>query len=362
MRVLVVSQPVSGGVAVCVRQLVEAAVRAGHSVTVACPSEASGPLAEWISTVGATHVPLEMARRPAPRDMRDVLALRRLARQVDVVHLHSSKAGALGRVATRSLVRRRPPVVFTPHAWSWLVGGRLAPLYRFIERTLAGSADRIVAVSHAEAHDGRAVLGKSAHNLTVIVNGVDRDRFSPHGRAAGRDQTKPLIVCVGRLSEQKGQDLALAALAKLANTEARLRLVGSGPEKQSLEALAKSLGIADRVEWVDHQPDPALEYRSADVVFAPSRWDGMSLVLLEAMACGRALVATSVLGSEAVGSAGVIVDIGNVSQMTLEIDALLADSSRRHEIGEAARDRSSEYDLAATLRENLALWMALVEG
>ena len=117
----------------------------------------------------------------------------------------------------RSVLRRRqrPMIVFTPHAWSWSVGGRLAPLYRTIERLLGRRSDAIVAVSEAEAEQGRAVLGGAARNMSVIVNGVDRDRFSPVGPSAERDPSVPLIVCVGRLCEQKGQDIAIRALSRL---------------------------------------------------------------------------------------------------------------------------------------------------
>lgn len=359
MKAVIVSQPVDGGVAVCVRQLVAAAVHAGHEVTVVCPPQTAGPLAAWIVEAGARHVPLDMARAPGARDLSDLLAIRRLVRDADVVHLHSSKAGALGRVAVRSLGGRRPPVVFTPHAWSWLVGGRLAPLYRGVERLLAPLADRIVAVSNAEAEDGLRVLGKARGNIEVIANGVDRARFSPTGPVTARRDEVPLIVCVGRLSEQKGQDLALRALASLKDKAARLRLVGSGPQRAALEALAHELDVSDRVEWLAHQPEPAEEYRAADIVFAPSRWDGMSLVLLEAMASGAAIVATDVLGSEALQGSGVVVGREDVDAMTAALDALLADRDRRIALGLAARQASAGYDVETTLERNLSLWVGL---
>jgi hypothetical protein len=103
LDVLVVSQPVDYGVAIHVRQLVEAALAEGHRVTVASPGRERGPLAGWIEAAGARHVAVDMVRRPAVRDGLDVLTLRRLARGRDVLHLHSSKAGALGRVAAATL-------------------------------------------------------------------------------------------------------------------------------------------------------------------------------------------------------------------------------------------------------------------
>jgi glycosyltransferase involved in cell wall biosynthesis len=365
LDVLIVSQPVEYGVAVYVRQLTEAAVEAGHHVTVVSPGANRGPLAGWIENAGAGHHTLDMARQPAPRDAFDLLTLRRLARGRDVVHLHSSKAAALGRVAALSLGRgHRPAVVVTAHYWSWLVGGRWAPLYRWIERLLARRCDVLVAVSEREAREGRVALGPSAP-VTLIPNGVDRDHFSPDGVSADRDPGVPLLVCVGRLSHQKGQDVAIRALALLRDRAARLRLVGaeSGEgERARLEALAESLGVADRIEWRGAVDETAPEYRAADVVVTPSRWDGLSLALLEAMASGAPIVASDVSGSESIGDAGVIVPPDDPQALADAIDPLLQDASSRLRLGEAARTRSGSFDLASTMRRNLDLWAGLVAG
>lgn len=262
-------------------------------------------------------------------------------------------------MAVASTLRRRPKVVFTPHAWSWLVGGRMAALYRGIERILAPLADRIVAVSVAEAEVGRPVLGPAASRTVVIENGIDRTRYHPDGPRAERDLTAPLLVCVGRLSEQKGQDIAIRALSQLDIPGVRLRLVGSGPERSALEDLAAELGVAERVEWVAHQDEPVLEYRAADVVVAPSRWDGMSLVLLEAMASGCAIVASDVLGVEALNGAGIVVGKDDVVAFRNALNTMLADPDLRAGYGEQARQRSADYDLGHTLARNLALWSDL---
>jgi glycosyltransferase involved in cell wall biosynthesis len=362
LEVLIVTQAVIYGVAVYVRQLTEAAVAAGHSVTVVCPGSDKGPLAGWIASAEAKHEVLNMVRQPAPRDLLDLWSIRRLAKGRDIVHLHSSKAAALGRVAVASLGRRRPAVVVTPHYWSWLVGGRLARAYRWIERILARHCDVIVAVSEREAAEGRVVLA-AADRVTLIHNGVDRTHFSPNGLQADRDPTLPLIVCVGRLSEQKGQDVAIRALARLGNRSALLRLVGGDNthgEREQLEALARSLGVGHRIEWRGEVVDTAPEFRAADLVVAPSRWEGMSLALLEAMACGAAMIVSDVSGSEVLKGAGVIVPPNDPLALADAIDALLADVPRRRRLSEAARERSHSYDLASTMRRNLDLWSELV--
>ena len=362
LDILIVAQPTEYGVAICVKQQAAAALAAGHNVVVACPDSTRGPLAEWIVETGATHVVLNLQRQPGLADIKAVAELRRLSRGRDVLHVHSSKAGAVGRIAAATLSRkRRPAVLFTTHFWSWQVGGRMASVYLWIERLLARWSDVIIAVSEQEAEQGRAKLGVRADRIRVIPNGVDTKRFSEDGEIAEREED-PLIVCVGRISEQKGQDIAIRALAGLDDRRARLRLVGDEyppGQRDRLQQLATDLGVADRIEWWGKVSDTAPQFRAADVVISPSRWEGMSLVFLEALACGAAVIVSDVAGSQAVGDAGVVVPIEDPAALAREIDALLADPLSRRRLGAAARQRSSTFDLDLTLNRTVALWEEL---
>lgn len=352
MKLLMVSQPTSAGVAVVVRQHVSMAVERGHEVVVACPPVERGPLGRWVVEAGATHIPIDMRRAPGLADLRWVLSLRALMREADLVLLHSSKAGAVGRIAAATMGRGRPPVVFTPHAWSWLADGRLAPVYRIIEKALLHVTDVIVAVGDAEARSGVAVLGASAP-IRVVANGVDTTRFTPPDVGARRDGG--LIVCVGRLGHQKGQDLAIRALARVADQTVRLRFVGDGDERESLEALAVRVGVSGRVEFSGFD-DPLPHLRAADIVLLPSRWEGMSLALLEAMSCGAAIITTDVSGAEVLDGVGVVVPVEDVGAMVEAIDSLLADPDRRAELRRSARERAIEFDLSTSLDKTHDLW------
>ena len=332
----------------------------GWRVVVACPGE--GDLAGWVREAGAAWYELPLSRQPAVTDAAVVLRLRQLLAGVDVVHLHSSKAGAVGRAALATMPpRQRPKSVFTPHAWSWLVGGRLAPIYQWVERRMAGICDTIVAVSDAERDVGTAALGpRAAGRIVVIPNGVDLDRFSPVGPSADRP-AGPLIVCVARLAHQKGQDIAIRSLGLMRTTGATLRLVGAGPDAE-LRTLAAELGVADRVEFAGPSPDPSAHVRAADVVVVPSRWDGLSLSLLEAMACGRPVVASAVPGSEAVDGAGLVVAVDDPRPLAEAIDRLLDDPDLRGRLGQAGRARATElFDQRRRMAEVVALWGALLE-
>ncbi len=358
-RMLHLSQPTSGGTAVCVRALTSSAARHGYMVTVGCPD--GGDLPRWTAKAGGAWLPLPLTRSPGLVDSAHLVALRTLIRGADLLHLHASKAGALGRLALLGMSpEERPACIFTPHGWSWLVGGPLAPAYRRFERAAARLADVIVSVSEEDRHAGAEVLGVDAARIRVIPNGVDTRLFGPDGPRAERS-TSPLIVCVGRFDVAKGQDIALHALARMRTVDARLRLVGDGPTRGALVQLAGRLGIADRVELTGFDAAPARHMRAADIVLVPSRWDAQSLVLLEAMACGRPVVATKVPGVRALDGVGAVVPREDPETIARALDGLLSDAVRRDRMGAAARDRAvAEFDLRRCMERYRILWDALL--
>ena len=355
MRVVNVAQPTTAGVARCVADLVRGGLAADLDVTVVCPDD--GPLGPELRDAGATWEPLAMDRSPGRRDLVAVARLRPLLADADVVHLHSSKAGAVGRLAVRR-GRRGPVVAYTPHGWGWLVGGPMAPVYRRVERALAGRADVIIAVSEEDREAGAPVLGRRADRLRVIPKGVDVTRFGPDGPVADRTDD-PLVVCVGRLSRQKGQDVAVDALRRLAAGTARLRLVGDGPDRPALEEQARRLGVSARVELVG-STDPSPHLRAADVVIVPSRWDALSLSLLEAMATGRPVVATDAAGSATLDGVGTLVPVDDAPALASAVDDLLDDRDERERLGAAARERVLErHRLDAMVTTTVDLWRSL---
>ncbi|MEU2283137.1 glycosyltransferase [Streptomyces sp. NPDC013178] len=296
-RVLHVTQPVDGGVARVVTDLVRAQIEAGLAVTVACPD---GALTTGLRPLGADVRHWRATRSPGPSLAREVRHLARVVHDVrpQLVHAHSAKAGLAGRLA----VRGRIPTVFQPHAWSFeAVGGATSALALVWERWGARWASQVVCVSEAERTTG--VRAGIRARWSVVPNGVDLRRFRPAPTATvraglrplgGVDPAAPLVVCVGRLCRQKGQDVLLEAWDTVARRVpgARLVLVGDGPDHDRLQARApRSVVFAGAVD------DAVPWYQAADLVVLPSRWEGMALAPLEAMACGRPVVVTDVDGA-----------------------------------------------------------------
>jgi len=324
MRVLHVSAPTTEGCAVVALASVRAQLARGWNVTVACPSD--GWLGHEARALGARVRWWSARREPSRGVPGELAALAAIVRDVDpdLVHLHSSKAGLVGRL----LLRGRRTTVFQPHGWSFLAAtgatGRLALAW---ERRAMRWTDQLVCVSEEEC---QVATDRGLRGPTVVLpNGVDLQRWPFRDRD---DRTRaraelgldgsPLAICVGRLTEQKGQRDLLAVWPQVRDRVpgARLTLVGDGPDRVDLERLAAAV---PGVSLVGNRSDVATWMGAADVVAVPSRWEGMALVPLEAMASGRSVVAYRVTGvAESVPeSAGAVVPVGPGPAL---VDALAA--------------------------------------
>jgi glycosyltransferase involved in cell wall biosynthesis len=347
MRILHVSQPVEAGVPRVVVDLVTDQVQRGWDVVVACPP--TGWLPDAARHAGARVLPWNATRSPGPVTARETYALARIIRQVQpgAVHLHSAKAALAGRLALRG----RLPTVVQPHAWSFeAVTGLIGVSTRWWERWGARWSHLVVAVSEAERL--RGVEAGIRSPAVVAPNGVDLDVWAPRDGAAVRAglglHQGPAVVCVGRLAPQKGQDLLVAAWPEIRRTvpDATLLLVGDGPDRAALEAAA-----GPGVLFVGPVDDAALWYAAADVVVAPSRWEGMALVPIEAMASGRSVVTTDVSGARETlgGVAGAIVPIGDRQALVEAVLDRLTDPSLAAREGAAGRARAVElFDVRRT--------------
>lgn len=356
------AQPVVGGVARCVTDLVADQAGRGWTVAVACPGESE--LAEAVVEAGAEHVRWEATREPGARSLGETRRLAALvrSRRLELVHLHSSKAGLAGRLALRGSL----PTVFHPHGWSFdaaggLVGRGAATWERFATRW----ADTIVCVSESDRLRGEA-RGLLAE-WRVIPNGVDLDAYpaaSGEERGSARKRLGlgpgPLAVCIGRLCDAKGQDVLLEAWPSVTERvpEARLVLVGDGPNRAMLERLAPR-----GVELAGHRTDVAAWLAATNVVAMPSRREGMSFAMLEALATGRSVVATDVPGArEALGEgSGAVIAIGDRRSLADAVAERLLDPERADAEGRAARLRVVErYDLSDATESTALLYGELL--
>lgn len=300
---------------------------------------------------GALSVPAVRIR--SPRDADPVL-LARLIRtlRADVVHTHLVHADLYGAVAGRM---RGARVVSTKHNDDPFRAGA----FRFAERAIARLDDRVIAITDALARFSVERVGIPARKVVTIHYGLDGlpDPWGENGRDDVPANTR-VLLSVSRLTEQKGVDVAVRALSALP-ADVVLVVLGEGPERAALEALARDLGVTDRVFLLGRVPDVSAWLRRADAYVQPSRWEGFGLAVLEAMLAGLPIAASSVSSLPELvldGSTGLLVPRDDPEALALAIEQLL----ERPELGAAALTRArSEFSVARMADRTRAVYDAL---
>lgn len=289
------------------------------------------------------------------RHPRHVAAARELARlirreRVGIVHSHlfysSLFASPLARLCGV------PLVVETPHVrevWRRGLKGRYA-----VDRWAGRFVDQYIAVSEANRRYLLEEKKLPARKVVVIHNGCDVQRFDVRNvdtralRASlGFAPGDPMLVVVGRLEPQKGHRILLDALPVVQREFPSVRLVcvGEGSLRDSLEYRAKTLGLADSVRFVGQQADIPAWLALADVVVLPSFYEGLPLAAIEALAAGRAMVATDVDGTPEIvvpEETGLLVPPGDPGSLAVAISRLLREPDLRLQLAEAGRARVIE--------------------
>jgi glycosyltransferase involved in cell wall biosynthesis len=353
----------AGGQNVHVAALAEGLARRGHDVTVLTRRDDESLPERVVVQAGynVVHVPAGPAQ-VVPKD--DLLrhmpefaaVLRRTwARHTpDLVHAHFWMSG-LASVAAAAALDGAVPVVQTFHALGTVKrrhqgGADSSPPQRIeLERALCRNVDHVVATCSDEVFELRR-LGLPSDRVSVVPCGVDTSVFTPRGQVAPRSERRRLLV-LGRLVERKGQDDAVRALRAVPDAE--LVVVGgppaeelaADPEVRRLRAVAAEAGVADRLIFTGSvsRADVPAWVRSADVVLAVPWYEPFGITPLEAMACGRPVVATAVGGlvdTVADGVTGDLVPPRDPERLGQTLAALLADDERRAAYGAAGMQRA----------------------
>ncbi|NOT33780.1 MAG: glycosyltransferase family 4 protein [Candidatus Eisenbacteria bacterium] len=268
---------------------------------------------ELAEALAARGIAVERMREIESRwDWRGMLATWRRLRRLKptVLHVHHVWPSADRYLAGLARAASVPHLVITEH----LVGHPNSRAQTTLKRLELDGADAVTVVSEAIAHSLTADYGVARERLRVVPNGAetpDEDVEWPLARALrtslGAGVSRPLWVCAGRLESQKGQDVLLDALALVHGRGIAFvaAFAGTGGEQAALERRATELGLADHVRWLGQVEEIGPLLLAADLVVMPSRWEGLPLTLLEAMARGRPVVASAVGGIPEVVEDGV---------------------------------------------------------
>lgn len=286
-----------------------------------------------------THIVPQLRRSgKALTDIRALLQTRAVMHRVrpDIVHVHTFKAGFIGRLAAWSL---HIPAIYTIHAWLWgtkAVSRAESLLAIPLERLASRWCDKIITVSAAgEERVREHGLGWPDKHVTVH-NGIT-DRMP--GPRVHRDE--PVIVMVARFAPGKDYDQVIRAFAPLSD-RARLVLIGEGDTRPQMEALVRSLRIEDRVDFLGEKDNVPELLEQADIFALGSESEMLPISILEAMRAGLAVVASDVGGvAEAVedGLTGLLVPKGDARRFSEALKLLIENPNRRDALGRRGRMR-----------------------
>jgi len=323
-----------------------------------------GPMAEVLA---AERIPFRVFSRTGKLDLRLIgqLTTQFRADKVRLIHTHHlgqlMYAGIAGRLAGAR-------VIHTEHEFYTLSRRRA----RRLLRVLSALADVVTAVAEPVAEFLRDQVGIPAGKIRTIPNGVDIARFQsarPIKRSDWGWRDEDVVIgCVARLEPEKGHAVLLDAFRRLheRNPRARLLLIGEGGERERLTATAEALGLNGSVRFLGVRGDIPELFASCDVVTLASSREGLPMVLLEAMAAGKAVVATGVGGVPEViqdGRTGLLVRPGDAEAMAEALEGLIADREKRQSLAAKALEVvQSRYSFERTLKEYETVYEAVLSG
>jgi glycosyltransferase involved in cell wall biosynthesis len=348
-RVLLLFEPPDGGVARHVQDLALGLGAHGWDVELAGAPDAIVWPAVEAAGLRVHRLPFVHGYRTPSSDAR---VLRRLVpflrrQRYDLIHCHSSKAGASGRVAA---ALSRTPVVYSPHGFAFKAGHPLLRAsFHVIERGLAPLSRRIVCVSEDERRlaVGAGLGGRD--RLRVVHNGSApcEAGVEPDPALEALRREGPLVATITVLRPEKGVDVFIDAVPIILELmpEARCAVVGGGPSEAVLRARARSLADEPRFAFLPFTAPAARHLNAVDVYVLASQREGMPIGVLEALACGVPQVATAVGGTPevVVGETGLLVPPADPRALAEAAVELLRDPARRAALAAASRARHAAH-------------------
>jgi glycosyltransferase involved in cell wall biosynthesis len=355
-----------GGAEVVIQKLVQSLDANRFNVTICC-IKMLGPIGEALAAAGHEIVVLARPGRKQSVYLA-FLELLKLIRQrrIDIVHTHTTDA--LFDAALCRLVHRRVRLIHTFHFGNYphRHGSR-----KWFEKIGSRFADRLIAVGDTQRQQVMAAYGFRPERIQRIWNGVSKAPASDGAefRQSIRAENRTVIGVTATMIEQKGLFDFLQVAGKLRDLgdSVRFVIVGEGELRPRLEEMRRSLGLEDSVVftgWLPHANEFALP--GFDVFFQPSLWEAMSIALLEAMAAGKAVVATAVGEAPRIvehGIDGFLVEPRDVAGMEKALRRLISQPMLRRRIGLAALAKVSErFTVDRMTRDYEQVYLEMIQG
>ena len=352
-----------GGAQIHVKDMAKRLEKDGHTVIITFGKE--GVFSELLKENGISYRVIEnMVREINP--LRDILALKNIVDEIrsikpDIITIHSSKAGILGRIAAKIT---GVPVVFTAHGWAFSegVGDKKRAVYQWIERMGARITDTIITVSEYDRNLSLSHNIGTLENTIAIQNGMYDIEDDLHATA---DLEPPNIIMVARFQTPKDHIGLIRALHELKHLEWHLQLVG---EDDGLMDKAKKsvteLGLNGRVEFLGNRSDVVTLLSRSQIFVLTSFWEGFPLTVIEAMRAGLPVIASNVGGvSEAVVDEETGYVVSSHEALVSRLETLISSPALRVEMGKKGMDRYKEnFTFEHMYKKTLTVYTDLISS
>ncbi len=286
----------------------------------------------------------------------------------DLVHLHGSRAGFAGALAAR--LSRVGPIVYTAHAFAFK--RRLLGVLRWAavraDRFTCRHARQVICLTLKDA-DAASQHGIAVNNVVVIPNGIDTAQFAvPTDRRDefGFAPSTPIVGMIARLVPDKDPQTFVRMARHVADVapEARFLMVGDGPLRPHVERLVGELNLARWVTLTGFRGDVPAVLATVDIIVLPSLWEGLPLVVLEAMAAAKPVVASALPSLAEVivdGETGLLVPVGKASGFAEAVVRLIRDPDLRREMGWRGRDRvERDFSLDRMVKATVSVYRTVL--
>jgi glycosyltransferase involved in cell wall biosynthesis len=303
------------------------------------------------------------------KDLKSIKEIKKILKKIkpDIVYLHSSKAGALGRIAL--LFNFKTKIIYNAHGWYFNadISNKKRKIFALIEKILAIKTKKIINISKNEYESALQHKIAPKKKMCIIENGIDFTKFANNEQYRERTRkelnikdNEIVIGVVGRLTEQKDPITMIKAFNEVykENKKVKLMYVGSGNLEDEVIKFARDNNILDRIVITGWVSNVAKYIPAFDIAVLPSKWEGFGLAIIEYMACDKPIIATNVGGILNIiknGENGLLINKEDTEQLREKILELINNKELYNNIIKINKEEKEKYDINIMLKKNMKI-------